>query len=380
MSAYLVRPATVGGVLVLALALLGLAACAPQPAPAPAKPAEPAKAAAPEPAKPAAQPAPAKPAEAAKPAAQPAKPAAPAQTYRYRLGIVVSKAALGGEFGTTFIEKAKEKSNGRIQIDFFDNAQLGGETEMMGGLRLGTIDMAIVGSGIVGQVEPTFSLTELPFIWKDADHVHRVLDGAVGQRMASMLEPKGIKALAFGEWGYRDLLVRTKPVNSADDVKGMKIRVIENPIYVSTWRTFGANPVPMAWPEVYTGLQQGTIDAVDTNPIGMRDAKLYEVAKHLALTHHIYTVIVLQMNLEKWKALPADLQQVLVEAAKEGSKANRERAKTENEKAIDIMKGAGVATTTPDIAKFRTEAEKVHKQFSAQVGPDLLKQVQDAAK
>ncbi|MBI4505027.1 MAG: TRAP transporter substrate-binding protein, partial [Chloroflexi bacterium] len=107
---------------------------------------------------------------------------------------------------------------------------------------------------------------------------------------------------------------------------------------------------------------------------------LYEVAKNLALTHHIYTVIVLQMNLEKWKALPADLQQAITEAAKEGSKANRERAKTENEKAIDIMKNAGVATTNPDIAKFRTEAEKVHKQFSAQVGPDLLKQVQDAAK
>jgi tripartite ATP-independent transporter DctP family solute receptor len=358
------------------VALLGLAACAQPAQQAPAKPAEPAKPAAPAPA-PAA-----KPAEPAKPAAEPAKPAAqpaaPAQTYRYRLGIVVTREALGGEFGLTFIEAAKQKSNGQIQIDFFDKAQLGGETEMLGGVRLGTLDMAILGSGIVGQVEPTFSMTELPFLWKSPEHVHKMLDGQVGQRMMSLLEPKGIKGLVFGEWGQRELLVRTKPVNNADDVKGLKVRVIENPIYVSTWRTFGANPVPMAWPEVYTGLQQGTIDAVDTNPIGMRDAKLYEVAKHLARTSHIYTVLVLMMNLEKWKALPPNLQQALMEAAKEGQKANRERAKTENDKAIEIMQQNGVRVTNPDVTKFRAEATKVHQQFATQVGPDLLKQVQEA--
>ena len=305
------------------------------------------------------------------------RPAATQQTLNYRLGVVVTKEALGGEFATTFIEAAKQKSGGRINIALFDRAQLGGETEMVANMRLGELDFAVIGSGIVASVEPTFSLTELPFIWKDPDHVHRSLDGAIGQRMMSLLEPKGMKGLVFGEWGYRELLVRSKPVNSLADVKGMKVRVIENPLYVATWRAVGGNPVPMAWPEVYTGLQQGTIDAVDTNPIGMRDAKLYEVAKHLAITHHIFTALVLMMNMDKWKALPPDLQPVIMEAAKAGQAANRKRAASANEEAIELMKQNGVKATQPDLAAFREQAKSVYERFRAQVGPDLIKQVQE---
>jgi TRAP-type transport system periplasmic protein len=298
----------------------------------------------------------------------------PAQTYR--LGIVISRDALGGEFATTFGETAKTKSGGRIAVTLFDKAQLGGETEMMANLRTGELDFGIIGAGIVASVEPTFGLTELPFIWKDAAHVHRTLDGAVGQRMMGMLEPKGIKGLAFGEWGYRQLLVRSRPVSAVADAKGLKVRVIENPLYVATWRAVAANPVPMAWPEVYTGLQQGTIDAVDTNPIGMRDAKLYEVAKHLAITNHIFTTIVLMMNLDKWKALPPDLQVVLVEAARAGQAANRQRAMRANEDAIEVMKQNGVKVTQPELGPFREAAKSVYDRFKAQVGPDLIRQVQ----
>ena len=296
--------------------------------------------------------------------------------YNYRLGIVISRDALGGEFATTFGETAKAKSGGRISVVLFDKAQLGGETEMMANLRTGELDFGIIGAGIVAAVEPTFGLTELPFIWKDAGHVHRSLDGAIGQRMMSMLEPKGIKGLVAGEWGYRQLLIRSRAVNTVADAKGLKVRVIENPLYVATWRSVAANPVPMAWPEVYTGLQQGTIDAVDTNPIGMRDAKLYEVAKNLAITNHIFTTIVLMMNMDKWKALPPDLQTVIVEAAKAGQAANRTRAMRANEEAIDVMKQNGVKVTQPDLAAFREAAKSVYERFKAQVGPDLIKQVQ----
>ncbi len=302
--------------------------------------------------------------------------AAAQQTYNYRLGIVVTRQALGGEFATTLIETAKAKSNGRITIELFDRAQLGGETEMVANMRTGELDFAIIGSGIVASVEPTFSLTELPFIWKSPTHLHQTLDGAIGQRMMSLLEPKGIKGLVFGEWGYRELLIRNRPVNTVADAKGLKVRVIENPLYVATWRAVAANPVPMAWPEVYTGLQQGTIDAVDTNPIGMRDAKLYEVAKHLAVTHHIYTTLVLMMNMDKWNALPPDLQKVVMEAAQAGQKANRTRAADANEQAIEFMKQQGVRVTQPDPAPFREQAKSVYKRFEAQVGPDLIKQVQ----
>ena len=306
-------------------------------------------------------------------------PVASQTAANYRLGIVVSRDALGGEFATTFIETAKARSGGRVNIGLFDKAQLGGETEMVANLRTGELDFAIIGAGILASVEPTFSLTELPFIWKDANHVHRALDGDVGRRMMSMLDPKGIKGLVFGEWGYRQLLIRTRPVNTLADAKGLKVRVIENPLYVATWRSVAANPVPMAWPEVYTGLQQGTIDAVDTNPIGMRDSKLYEVAKHLAMTNHIYTTIVLMVNMDKWKALPADLQAAVMEAARAGQAANRAKATRANEDAIEVMKAGGVKVTQPDLGPFREQAKSVYDRFKAQVGPDLIKQVQSGS-
>jgi tripartite ATP-independent transporter DctP family solute receptor len=306
--------------------------------------------------------------------------AATGPIFNYRMGLVVTRHALGGELATTFIEKAKEKSNGRIVIELFDGAKLGSELDMSSGVRLGTLDMALLGSGHIATIEPSFSLTELPFIWRSPEKQHTVLDGPIGQRMMSFLEPKGIKPLVFGEWGPRDVLARTRVINSIDDVKGLKIRVIENPLYIATWRAFGASPTPMAWPEVYLGLQQGTIDAVCTNPFGMTDSKLHEVARHLAVTEHIYTAIVLIMNVKKWQGLPPDLQQILLEAAREGQKANRGRAVKENENAREIMRKAGVQVTRPDREPFRAKVEAVYKRFSAQVGPDILQQAIDAQK
>lgn len=303
-------------------------------------------------------------------------PVAAQATYNYRLGLVISRDALGGEFGLTFIDTVKVKSGGRIDVTFFDRAQLGGETEMLANLRTGELDVAILGAGIVGSVEPAFGLAELPFIWKNAEHVHRTLDGEIGKRLMAMLEPKGIKGLVFGEWGYRQLLIKPRAVNSVADAKGLKVRVIENPIYVATWRAVAANPVPMAWPEVYTGLQQGTIDAVDTNPVGMRDSKLYEVAKHLAVTNHIFTALVMMMNIDRWKALSPELQKAVMEAAAAGQAANRTKATRANEDAIEVMKANGVKVTQPDPGPFRELSKPVYERFKAQVGPDLIKQVQ----
>jgi tripartite ATP-independent transporter DctP family solute receptor len=299
---------------------------------------------------------------------------------KLRIGTVTTKQNPVGQGAVRLAEAAEQQSKGRIKVDVFDAGQLGGELDMVSQIRLGSLDMAVIGSGIVGSVEPTFSLTELPFIWKSDDAARTVLDGPIGQRILGLLEVKGIKALAWGEWGFRGILTSKKPLETPDDLKGLKIRVIENPLYVTTLRAYGANAVPMAWPEVYTGLEQGTIDGVDTNYAGMFDAKLYEVTKNLAVTDHIYTAVVILMNRKKFESLPKDLQQVMLAAGKAGGLRTREVARTANNEAIDFMAKRGLKVTRPDRRAFEEKAPEVYKRFAAQVGPDLIEQVRAAQK
>ena len=216
-----------------------------------------------------------------------------------RIGHVTTLQAIAGQGSSKLKEVAEKLSNGEIEIQIFPNSQLGGELEMVSQVRLGSLDMAMAGSGIVANIEPTFSITELPFIWKSRDQAWQVLNGPIGAKMFALLEPKGIKGLAWGVWDMRGFLTVGFDVAKPDDLKGKKIRVIENPLYVRTIRAYAGNPVPMAWPEVYSALQQNTIDGVETNYHGMSDSKLYEVAKSLTVSDHIWTATVFMINKKK---------------------------------------------------------------------------------
>lgn len=305
---------------------------------------------------------------------------ATAEPLNLRLGIVMSSDSPLGAFATTTVEEIKQKSGGRLAIELFDKGQLGGETEMLNSVRQGALDLTLTGSPIVAQFEKSFGVTELPFIWKSSQRMFEVLNGPIGQELLGLLEQKGLKGIAFGDSGPRSLLSRTAPVNGISDVKGLKIRVVENPLYVASWRNFGANPVPMAWPEVYIGLQQGAIDAVDSTPWGTRDAKHYEVAKYIALTNHVHTAYLLVMNLEKWRTVPADLQKLLVDAALKAQKVNLDRIDVANSSAVAMMKKAGIKVTYPDRDQFRAQIGPLYDQFAKSVRPDLLKKVQEANK
>ena len=162
------------------------------------------------------------------------------------------------------------------------------------------------------------------------------------------------------------------------NMKGKKIRVIENALYVRTVQAFGGNPVPMAWPEVYTALQQRTIDGVDTNYHGMADSKLFEVAKSLAITDHIFTATVYVMNLKKFQSLSPAHQDVVLRASRAAGETMRAGAAKANEDAIALMEKNGVKLIRPDRPPFENAVAGVHKFFSTMVGADLLKEVADA--
>ena len=297
-----------------------------------------------------------------------------------RIGHVTSLQAIAGQGSSKLKEVAEKDSNGEIEVQIFPGGQLGGELEMVSQVRLGTLDMAMAGSGIVAAIEPTFSITELPFIWKSREQAWKVLNGPIGAKMFALLEPKGIKALAWGVWDMRGFLTVGFDVAKPDDLKGKKIRVIENPLYVRTIRAYGGNPVPMAWPEVYSALQQKTIDGVETNYHGMADSKLYEVAKSLTVSDHIWTATVFIINKKKFDALPPKRQDVVAKAAKAAGETMFVNAGKANADAIALMEKNGAKITRPARADFEKAVDPVHKYFANLVGADLLEEVKAAQK
>jgi tripartite ATP-independent transporter DctP family solute receptor len=238
--------------------------------------------------------------------------------------------------------------------------------------------MAMVGSGIVAAIEPGFSVTEMPYIWKSAADARSVLNGPIGSKLLARLDAKGIKGLGWGVWGFRGILTNGFPIDKPSDLKGRKIRVVENPLYVKTIRTFGGNPVPMPWPSVYSALQQHTIDGVDTNYFGMADGTLQEVAKNLAVTNHIFTATVFMMNRAKWQSLSPVQQDIILKSVHAAGEVMRDGAAKANADAIALMEKSGVTLTHPDPAAFEGAIGPIYDEFSKVIGPDLIAEVKAA--
>jgi len=202
------------------------------------------------------------------------------------------------------------------------------------------------------------------------------LDGPIGTKMLKKMETQGWKGLAYGERGFRNLTNSKRPVVTPDDVKGLKIRLMQNPIYVDAFKALGANAVPMAWTEALTALQQKTIDGQE-NPLNVIVAfKLYESQKYLSLTRHAYAPNVIMMSMKTWKKLTPEQQAIIQEAATEASKANRQY---DNDKAAEwlaFLKEQGMEVVEkPDLEAFRKAVEPVYEKYGASFGEDVLKAI-----
>ena len=300
--------------------------------------------------------------------------------YKFRISSISSQWHPMGAWVIRMAKDVERLSKGRIKLDTFNSGVLGGEVDTISQLRMGSLDMAVMTTPIMGTVEPTFSVCELPYIFKNDESARKTLDGPTGQKILNMLEIKGIKGIAWGEIGWRGFMTTKKPIEKLEDFKGLKIRVVENPLYILNIKTFGGNPVPMNWLEVYTALDQGTIDGVETNYNGMYDAKFHEVAKCVALTNHIYTGLVLVMNLKTFQNLPKDLQQAIFDAAKESQEYCRQVAVKSNEDAIQAFRDKGLQVTRPARKPFEDLVPKIYKRFSHQIGQDIIDEVIAAQK
>jgi tripartite ATP-independent transporter DctP family solute receptor len=270
----------------------------------------------------------------------------------------------------------EQKTKGQLKIEIYPGGQLGkGERECIEGLQIGTIDLVVTSTGPVGGFVPQMLVVDLPFLFRDNSHVDKVLDGPIGEGLLKDLSKAGIKGIAFWENGFRNLTNNKRPIYKPEDVKGLKLRTMENEVHLHAFRTLGADPTPMTWGEVYTSLQQGVIDGQE-NPINIiRTHKIYEVNKNLALTGHVYSPALLLMNEKKFNSLPLALQKALMEAGKEAAKFERKFIRDNEAKMLEELKGFGMQVTYPNKKLFQKATETTYKKYEGKFGKDLIEKI-----
>lgn len=284
-------------------------------------------------------------------------------------------------FALNFAKNVEKMSNGKMEIEVIPNAQLGGERDMMEGMQIGTIEMCVQTNVNSGSFSPKFLAFDLPFIFNSSEQAYKILDGPLGRDVLDSLEPLGIKGLAWGEGGFRHMINKVTAIRKPEDIKGLKFRSLENPLYVDTYKALGTNPTPMAWTETFTAMQQGTIDGLDI-PINVIKAnRFYEVATYLSLTGHFYSPLYIAMSKSIWDNLTADEQNILMEAARKAGNDERKFVQNNESKAIEEMQKQGLKVNKDvDFAAFQEALTSVYEKYEEKIGPEFLEKLMKALK
>lgn len=283
-----------------------------------------------------------------------------------KLGTTVNEQDSFQVAALKFGELVKERTGGAYVIEVYPNAALGDERTMLEGMQMGTMDMGIITSGPFVNFVPEFGVLDLPFIFSNNAHAYAVLDGELGQTILGKLDGVGIKGLAYAERGFRNLTNSVRPVKSAADIKGLKIRVMENEVYTNTFKALGVNAVPMAWTETLTALQQGTIEGQE-NPVNVIHAfKLWESQKYVTMTRHAYAAAIFTMSKRLFDKLPADVQKVMKDAAQEAAVYERAWvADNEARQMADLKKNGMEIIEDPDLESFKVGVRSVYEKYPA---------------
>ncbi|WP_281756955.1 TRAP transporter substrate-binding protein [Succinatimonas hippei] len=273
-----------------------------------------------------------------------------------------------------FAKDVEEKSNGRIVVHTFHNGQLGTERENIESVQMGNLDIAVVNQSVLVNFFPDISVFDLPYTITSAEHADKVFLGEIGQSFLNKLPEVRLHGLAIWESGFRNLTNSKREVNSADDVKGLRIRVMENKIHQDLWGALGADPVPMSWSDAYTGMQQGAIDGQE-NPATVIDKNnVVEVNKNMAMTEHCYSTVFLVMAPKTWDRLSPEDQKLITDCMNKASLDERALSRKMDKEAITTLESKGMVVTYPDKTLF-IERSKPVRDFYSKDFPELAARI-----
>jgi tripartite ATP-independent transporter DctP family solute receptor len=293
-----------------------------------------------------------------------------------KMGTLGSTAYFYYKGAVRMAEEVAKRTNERVTIQVFPNQQLGNERDMIEGMQLGTIDLAIINTPLLASFDSRFQIFDMPFMFNDWAHVERVLGSQIGQDLLKSLESKNLKGLAYSTAGHRHVLNYKRPIKTPDDMKGLKIRVLDNPVHVAIMNAMGANATPMQYSEVATALRQRTVDGLDSPTAAVVSEKFYETQKYMALTGHVFTGVVYLTGMKRWQSLAPDLQKVFMEAGKIGADLETEQHNKAEVDGIELLrKQHGMTIDTVDKGPFRARMQPVFDRFQDRVGKDLIETV-----
>lgn len=305
--------------------------------------------------------------------------ATPAGVRRLRIGYLLPIDSQLGAGATAMTMEVVGRTGGRIQIEQFPDSALGGEVEMLNGVRLGTIDLAFITGAPLPNILPEAGIFNIPFLFSGLGHAHAVLDGPIGDAYLRLLSGKDMVALAWGENGMRHITNSKRPIASPDDLKGLKLRVPESPVMLLGFRALGVDTNSLPFPQLYAALQAGMFDG-EENPIAtILSAKFAQVQKFLTLSGHIYDPAVIVMSHDAHDDLSTEDRAIILDAAKAGASASRAYAARAEDTGVAVLKDAGMKVLTSiDRARFAAAMAPATPAFEKMFGREQIELIRRA--
>lgn len=297
-----------------------------------------------------------------------------------RFGYGLNEQSNQGRAARVFAEQVEKASGGKMKIRAIGASALGSDVQMQQALMGGAQEMMVGSTATLVGITKEMALWDTPFLFSTAKEADTLLDGPIGERIKNKLQDKGLVGLVYWENGFRNLTNNKRPVSKMEDLDGVKLRVMQNNVYLDSFKMLGANAVPMAFSELFSALETNTVDGQENPYNTILSSKFYEVQKYLTVTNHVYSPWIMLVSRKYWDQLSKDEQKVLMDAAKVSRDFERKDTREEAAKAVAELKAKGMQVNelgVGEASRMRNKLTRVYAQIGAEVGMDLWIQTQN---
>ncbi|MBG6078506.1 TRAP transporter substrate-binding protein [Rubrivivax gelatinosus] len=296
-----------------------------------------------------------------------------------RFGYGLNEQSNQGRAVMLFAKEVEKASGGKMKVRAIGAAALGPDTQMQQALIGGAQEMMVGSTATLVGISKEMALWDTPFLVNDAKEADALLDGPVGQKVMATLQPKGLVGLVYWENGFRNLTNGTRPVAKLEDLAGIKLRVMQNPVFLDTFKTLGANAIPLPFSELFSALETRAVDGQENPYNTILSSKFYEVQKYLTVTNHVYSPWIVTVSKRWWDGLSATEKKILMDAAVKSRDFERQDTRAEAAKALAELKAKGmqvVELPPAETARMRSKLGAINAAVAAQVGQDLWNETQ----